>query len=97
MDSSSFDLANASHWLLVSVFIVVSATGLVVSRQWSQEAKSKRQRLRLSRRLMMEVHNKTFPLRDADSRQHYGNSPTATDRATRFNHSNSPNPIRFDD
>ncbi|MEL7143660.1 MAG: hypothetical protein AAFY33_15455 [Cyanobacteria bacterium J06643_4] len=96
MDSSSFDLANASHWLLVGAFIVVSAVGLTISWQWFQEAKGRRRRLRLSRRLMMELHGGALPVCTADGQRHDDNSLSTTDRAACSNNRNSPNPIRFD-
>lgn len=97
MDSSSFDLANGSHWLLVSSFVVVSVTGLAVSWQWFQEAKSRRRRLRLSRRLMREVHSKAFPSRTFDSQRRYGDSLPTTDRMASLRNGNPTEPLRFDD
>lgn len=56
MDSAGFDPNSWYHWLLLGCFIGVSIWGLSLSWQWRTEAKVKRERAKVARRLAMELH-----------------------------------------
>ena len=72
MDSTSFDPANWSHWLLVGCFVGVSACGLMLSwrwgrtkrlrRKWDRRLRVERRRTELARRLSMNVDRVASPL-----------------------------------
>lgn len=64
MEKVGFNLASWSHWLLVVCFVGVSAWGLMLSWQWGEKDRTRRQRnkrrraerkqIELSRRLAMD-------------------------------------------
>ncbi len=57
MDSAGFDPTRWNHWLLIGCFISVSIWGLYLSWQWSAEARLKRKRAKLARRLAIALHS----------------------------------------
>lgn len=69
MNSTGFDPANGSHWLLIGCFLTVSTWGLVLSwrwgakarairqrnRQWNKRMRAERKQIEESRRLAMDL------------------------------------------
>ncbi len=44
MEKAGFDLASWSHWLLIICFVGVSVWGLMLSWQWGEKNRTRRQR-----------------------------------------------------
>ena len=57
MDNAGFSAVRWDHWLLVVCFLAVASYGIYLSWQWKRDAKVRRAKRMLARRLQMNQQN----------------------------------------